>query len=358
MTTRGVAELSPRDMSSVSALRGSGLSGLSRLKRGAGGADHRGVGDATSLLVTGASGFVGARLVRLALERGHSVTAVVRPGSRVVRLAPVLGELELVRVDINDAWALERVVAERRPRACVHLAAVGAVVRENDLGRVLQTNAVACAQLAAALGRAGCARLITAGSSSEYGSVEGPMDERQAARPDDPYGVAKLAGGLLAALSARCYGMESAHLRLFSVYGPGEDPRRLVPAVVDALLAGRPLDLTAGEQVRDFVYVDDVAEALLEAVHRPGLDGVTVNVGTGIQTSVRDLCTMVADLTGGHELLRFGARPYRPGERFNWRASTRLAEEILGWRAQTALRDGLSATVAHARACDIAEVPA
>lgn len=316
------------------------------------------VGDATSLLVTGASGFVGARVVRLALEHGHSVTALVRPGSQLHRLAPVLREVELVETDITDFEELERVVGRVRPHACVHLAAVGAVVREDDLGRVLAANAEAPARLAEALGQAGSTRLVTAGSSSEYGRVDGAMDESRAARADDVYGVAKLAGGLLAAQTAARHGMKSAHLRLFSVYGPGEDGRRLVASVVDALLDRRPIDLTPGEQVRDFVYVDDAAEALLAAVERPGLDGVTINVGSGVQTTVRDLCETLAGIVGGHELLRFGARPYRDGERFSWRASTDRARRLLGWRAHTTLLDGLTATVAHARAERFAQVAA
>jgi nucleoside-diphosphate-sugar epimerase len=297
------------------------------------------------LLVTGAAGFVGAALARLALARGHEVVGAVGPRSRLDRLASVASDIAVVRADITDADALNAAVATARPDVCVHLAAAGAVVREDDLDLLLAANAMAPAHLARALADAGCARLVTAGSSSEYGTVTGPMDEAAACEPDDPYGVAKLAGGLLARVVARGHGLESAHLRLFSVYGPGEDPRRLVPSVINALLEGRSVALTPGDQVRDFVYVDDVAEALLDAALRPGIDGLTANVGTGVQTSVRALCLKVARLTGGHELLRFGAVPYREGERFAWRASTERAASELGWRARTPLDEGLGLTV-------------
>jgi UDP-glucose 4-epimerase len=301
------------------------------------------------LLVTGAGGFVGAAVVRLAVARGLDVVAAVGPQSRLDRLAPVARHVAVVRADVTDEAALAATVANARPDACVHLAAAGAVVREDDVGLLLVTNALAPARLARELARAGCARLVTAGSSSEYGSVTGAMDEASACDPDDPYGVAKLAGGLLARVVAREHGLESAHLRLFSVYGPGEDPRRLVPTVIHNLLAGRPVELTPGGQVRDFVYVDDVAEALLDAALRPGIDGLTANVGTGVQTTVRELCLEVAALTGGHDLLRFGAVPYRAGERFTWRAATEHAASELGWRARTMLHEGLRRTVAAER---------
>jgi nucleoside-diphosphate-sugar epimerase len=297
------------------------------------------------LLVTGASGFVGASVVHQAVARGLRVTALVGPTSRLERLAPLARHVAIRRVDITDCGALAAAVADARPDACIHLAAAGAVVREDDLEVLMVTNALAPARLARALADAGCARLVTAGSSSEYGTVAGPMDEALACAPDEPYGVAKLAGGLLARVVARDHGLETAHLRLFSVYGPGEDPRRLVSSVAAALLAGRPIDLTPGEQVRDFVHVDDVAEALLHAVRAPGLDGVTANVGTGVQTTVRELCLALARLTGGEELLRFGARPYRADERFTWRAATAHAREVLGWSARIDLEMGLRQTI-------------
>lgn len=305
--------------------------------------------------MTGASGFVGARLIRLALQRGHTVAALVGPDSHLHRLQHLLGEVDLIRADITDRRALDRVAATVRPDACVHLAAAGAVVRQDDLNTLLAANAVAPAHLAAALARAGCRRLVIAGSSSEYGPVDGVMDEASAPHPDDFYGVTKLAGGLLAAVAGARHGLETAQLRLFSVYGPGEDPRRLVPSVLRALLAGEPIRLTPGAQVRDFVYVDDVAEALLAAVDRPVLDTLTVNVGTGVQTSVRELCRLAADLIGGHHLLGFGALAYRPGERFSWRASTATAERALGWHARTLLADGLARTIEHTRNDQYAE---
>jgi dolichol-phosphate mannosyltransferase len=228
----------------------------------------------------------------------------------------------------------------------VHLAAVGAVARDDDeLERLFAANALAPASLARALAAAGCRRLVTAGSSSEYGPVAGPMAEPGPCAPDDAYGVAKLAGGQLARLVGRELGLETVHLRLFSVYGPREDPRRLVMSVVRALLAGRTVPLTPGRQVRDFVYVDDAAEALLAAAFQAGVEGLTVNVGSGIETTVRDLCLHLADATGGHHLLRFGALPYRDPERFEWRAATALAERSLGWTARTELQSGLRRTI-------------
>jgi nucleoside-diphosphate-sugar epimerase len=300
------------------------------------------------LLVTGAGGFVGTALVRRAAARGANVTAVVRPGS--TRAGSLDGATAIVGVDLTDAASLRETVNALRPDVCVHLAAAGAVVAEADVEQLLITNAVVPGLLAQTLAGCGCTRLVCAGSSSEYGPCDQAMSETRPLAPDDIYGAAKAAGGLISQAAGRAYGIDVVHLRLFSVYGPGEDERRLVAGVIRSLLAGRPLDLTAGEQVRDFVYVDDVADAFIAAACIPGLAGETINVGSGRETSVRELCELVASLVGADpRLLRFGVRPYRPNERFSWRADTDAAARLLGWRAETSLLDGLARTVAAAR---------
>jgi UDP-glucose 4-epimerase len=299
------------------------------------------------LLITGAAGFVGARVVRQAVGRGLDVVAAVGPTSRLDRIADLAGRIEIVRADVTDREALTAAVLRAQPDACIHLAATGSVVRDPDPSRVLATNALATATLIQALAQTRCARLVSTGSSSEYGPMDGPMDETRLPEPADPYGVAKLAGGKLAHVLGRELGLETAHLRLFSIYGPGEDSRRLIASLVRGLLTGRPVELTPGGQVRDFVYVDDAAGALLLAALRPGIDRLTVNVGSGIETSVREVAELAGDLTETRHLLRFGARPYRDGERFAWRAGTERAASELGWRATTSLREGLTRTIAH-----------
>jgi nucleoside-diphosphate-sugar epimerase len=300
---------------------------------------------AARVLVTGAAGFVGSAVVAEFVRRGHRVTAAVRPGSDPHRLEPLWGAIDLHQADLRDPDAVERLVWKSRPELCIHLAAAGAVTRCDDLDEVVAANTLAPLALGRALERSGCGRLVTAGSSSEYGPAAGPMDEAHLPDPDDVYGAAKLAGMVLLRAAARTWNMRVAHLRLFSVYGPGEDPRRLVMSVLLALRTGAPIDLTPGGQVRDFVYVDDVARAFVAAGERDIASGIVVNVGSGAEVTVQRLAVTAAAVVGADpSLLRFGARPYRLGERFAWRASTDLAAEVLGWRATTPLGAGLAAT--------------
>jgi dolichol-phosphate mannosyltransferase len=294
------------------------------------------------VVVTGAGGFVGAAVTRRLAELGHAPVAIVR--SRRDRLAGVAAEI--LELDLESAGAAERIAAIGAG-VCIHAAAAGAVAASRDAELLLRANALVPWRLATALAATGT-RLVSLGSSSEYGPCAGAMSERQAARPDDPYGASKLAGAALVHAS----GVEAVHLRLFSVYGPGEDATRLVPSLVKAALAGRPLDLSPGEQVRDFVHVDDAVDAILAAAFAPSLPEPVLNVGTGVQTSVRDAAALVAQAAGvDGSCFRFGARPYRDEarERFSWRADTTLTEQTLGWRAARTLAQGLAETVAAAR---------
>jgi nucleoside-diphosphate-sugar epimerase len=294
------------------------------------------------VLVTGAGGFCGAAIADALAAAGDDVIATMRPGGR----RPPAG-LRVAEWDLRDPDAVGALVRDIRPHVCIHAAAAGARARCDDVDELVQVNVVATAALTTALAAHGALRLVTLGSSSEYGTPAGAMAEDVVPAPDDAYGVSKLAGGLMARTLSRAAGPETVHLRLFSVYGPGEDAERLVPRVLRAVATQSPIDLTPGEQARDFVYVDDVVEAVALAAARPGIDGAVLNVGTGVETTVRRLAETACTIAGADPaLLRFGAQPYRRGERFRWVADPRRAEAVLGFRARTPLAEGLQRTLA------------
>ncbi len=297
------------------------------------------------ILVTGAGGFVGAALTARLVRLGHDVVAVTRPDGNTARLTGLLGQIEERPVDLTSGAAIGRLVDDVRPTVCVHCAAVGATTVSEDADALVAVNTLAPLAFARALSLTGCRRLVTVGSSSEYGPSGEPMTEAMLARPDDLYGATKLAGGILAGTAARAAGLSACHARLFSVYGPGEDRRRLIAAVASAVVSGRAVELTEGAQRRDLVFIDDAVEALVLAIASPDPPAV-FNVGTGLGSSVRDACLALADAAGAnHDLLRFGALPYRSGERFAWSADPARATARLGFVARTSLVDGARKTV-------------
>ena len=262
------------------------------------------------IAVTGAAGFIGAQVVRRLRETGDEVLAVVRKGKRPSRLRDLPG-LRVHELALEDTPRLRLWLEEERPEAVVHLAWYARpqdyLVSPENLASLAAT-----ARLAEAVFASGCRKLVGVGTCLEYAAADRPFLESDPADPVSPYASAKHAAFLVArALAARA-GAELAWARVFHLFGPGEDPSRLVPTVAASLARGEPIDVTAGEQVRDYLHVADVA-AGIAALARPGASGV-FNVCSGTARPLRELILAIGQLRGRADLLRFGARPYAPGE--------------------------------------------
>jgi len=176
-------------------------------------------------------------------------------------------------------------------------------------------------------------RVVYLSTGEVYGAAPTPWREDTTPQPTSDYARAKLAGE--AALAAVA---PTVVLRIGVAYGPGQKPPMVLPSIVDAVRAGQPIALTEGTQTRDFVFVDDVAEAIARAMAAPA--GV-YNIGSGVETRVRDACERFGELLGAPELLRFGARPMRDDDLARYVLDPSRARDVLGLRATTSLADGL-----------------
>ncbi len=230
----------------------------------------------------------------------------------------------------------------------IHLAAAGVVEKVDGVSELVSTNVDGTMAVLLAAQRFG-ARLIYCGSCFEYGSGAAWSEDALPA-PTSEYGASKAAGWLIAQAFAHRTGLEVVSLRPFTMYGPMEPPGRLVPSVVRHALAGRPIDLTPGDQVRDFVYVADVADAFIAASTTDAAVGGTFNVCSGSAVTVRDVVQRILRSTGSTAPARFGALSYRPSERRVLSGDTSRAERILGWRARVSLDEGLARTIDWFRA--------
>ena len=291
-------------------------------------------------LVTGAAGFVGSRVTRALAGGGFDVHAVVRgdPGRRLESVDGV----RLERCDLADSIAVAELVARVEPELCIHcawIATPGAYLTSPENA----THEQIAGNLARTLVAHGCARIVGVGTCFEYAPSDEPLRETSRLAPTTPYARAKVAA--LGRLQDACEGAPTtfAWARLFYLYGPGEDPRRLVPSVVLSLLDGQPARTTPGEQLRDFLHVDDVAGALI-AVARSDVTG-SVNIGAGRSVAVRELVETLGGITGRPDLVELGALPYAPGDPMVVSAdNSRLTKEC-GFRQRLTLVDGLSDTV-------------
>lgn len=299
------------------------------------------------VLVTAGGGFIGSRVVRRALACGASVSVLVRPEDGRDRLSNLEG-VRFYEGDILDEPAVTRALAEEKPNLVVHTAGLVDSRREPSLvPSMMRLHALGMAHLLEASRLAEVAHVVALGSSGEYGASAAVFAEDRIAEPVDPYSVSKLAATDLAMTYDRAFGLPCTVVRPFVVYGPGELKNRIFSTVFGkALAGGGEVDFTAGEQVRDFVYVDDVAEGILRAALTPAARGQILNLGIGRGTRVRDAVTIAIAASQNRVIPLFGKLPYRPGEPPSLVADNTKIEAILGWSPPTSVEEGVALTYA------------
>jgi nucleoside-diphosphate-sugar epimerase len=298
------------------------------------------------VLVTGATGFVGACLTRRLAEAGHEVHLLLREDSPTWRLADILDRLVLHRLDLRDAAAVGQAVRAAGPEVVYHLATFGGFAGQSDAGEIIATNLLGTVNLLAACQETGFVRFVNTGSSSEYGPKESPMQEHDLLEPAGAYGVAKGAATLYCRAEALAKGLPVVTLRLFSPYGPWDDPRRLIPYVISTLLRGESPRLAGATAVRDFVFIDDVVALYLSLLTSAAPPGAVYNVGSGSQRSTGEVVRLITELIGNGVEPLWGAVAHQRQEPARWEADISLVRRELGWQPTTSLRDGLQRTIA------------
>jgi nucleoside-diphosphate-sugar epimerase len=300
------------------------------------------------ILVTGAAGFIGSHVVRELLNADRDVAIVVRPGNPLLRLRDVADRVRVLHCDLADLASLRPALVSWRPEACIHLAWYA------EPGKYLAAPENVPALMASLtlldeLIRADCGQVVMAGTCAEYDTDNGYLREDGPVRPLTLYAAAKLSLNLIASQIAADAGITLAWARLFFLYGPFEDERRLIPALMRALMRGQPFPATAGEQVRDYLHVEDMASALW-ALAEQRVSG-TVNVCSGVPVTMRQVMEEVAATVGNGHLIQFGAIPYRDWDpRFICGDNRRLREQGCWTPRYTTLRSGLEQTAAWWRA--------
>jgi nucleoside-diphosphate-sugar epimerase len=290
------------------------------------------------VLVTGASGCVGRHAIDGIVARGYDVHAIT--SREPAGDAP---GVTWHRADLLEAGVPAQIVDRVRPTHLLHMAwyiAPGRWASAPENFAWVQ----ASLELLRAFGAAGGQRVVGAGSCLEYDWAYGYCsEERTPLRPHTAYGVCKNALQTLTTALGPASGFSSTWGRIFFLYGPHEHPDRLVPAVVRALLSGEPARCSHGRQVRDYLYVQDVADAFVEL-----LDGdVTgpVNIASGEPIELRTIVRRTGELIGRPELVRLGAIPAAATDTPLVVADVTHAREAMPWRPRVGLDEGLSRTI-------------
>jgi nucleoside-diphosphate-sugar epimerase len=303
------------------------------------------------VLLTGASGFIGSHLARLLVSSGESVAAILKPSSDRWRIADVEASLRVIDCDLGDRGRLQEHLAQDPPDVCIHLAWHGwsgpSLTAEENLSSL-----AASLELLRALADAGCRRFVGVGTCFEYDTAPGMLSETTPAAPTDLYGVCKHSLWMAAQALSPIVKMEVAWARVFLVYGPFDDERRLVPSLALSLIRGEAARTTPGEQVRDIIHVEDAASAIW-AIARSNHTR-EVNVASGIPVKVADVARQIGEIVGRPELLQIGALPYRASDPPVLVADTTVLRNTIGWTPRYDLATGLAGTVAWWRAHEAA----
>ncbi len=299
-------------------------------------------------LVTGASGFIGANLVRRLLGKGHEVHAFVCDKENMWRLKDVSDKVQTHVVDLTNAGRVDEAVRAIQPQNVYHLATYGGYPRETDMTKTFLTNVVGSLNLFTALEQVGSVRhVVSSGTSSEYGLKSEPMRENDILAPNTPYGVAKAAQTHLAQYFSKQRNFPITTLRLLSVYGPFEAKGRLVGDIMRALVLSTSVKLSSPNPKRDFIFVDDVTDAMLAIGARADLGGHVFNIGSGQERSVGEVVESAMNTLNIHVPVEWGAIVNtRTFETTRWVADISKAKELFAWEPRRSLEEGIKKTFA------------
>ncbi|MFA5935791.1 MAG: NAD-dependent epimerase/dehydratase family protein [Patescibacteria group bacterium] len=284
-----------------------------------------------TVLVTGGTGFIGAALVRRLKDLEANVVTLSRHAEGA----------NAIQADLGDASSLSAALAGKTFDAVFHLAAAGVAPNKEKQTSLLHLNAEGTENLLRVLESSPACPVVVAGSWTEYGRVSTlPVSEDHPCQPESPYGIAKLAS----TLTARAWALRTKRavtiLRFFNVYGAGESPHRLGPSVFKAFSAGRAPELSNPDQERDFVFIDDVLEALLGAVDLEE-HGLILNVGSGVRTTLAAYVTEMREAMQVDIPSQWGNAEPRPWDVPSMQADVSRIKEKLGWTPHTSLSEGV-----------------
>jgi len=297
------------------------------------------------VLITGASGFVGACLARKLLKEKHNIHIITRDTTNLWRLCDVVKDIEIHNIDLIDSEKIAKLASDINIDQVYHLATYGGYHYQNNIEDVINTNVVGTWNLFREFSKKGIEMFINTSSSSEYGEKCEPMREEMRVIPNNMYGASKAAGTILCSTYASINKLPLVTLRLFSPYGYYDAKTRLIPTVISSCLLGKEIKLSQKDSKRDFVFIDDVVEAYLAASKLESSYGEIFNIGSGLQYTTEEIVNNILNLIGKDAEISWEPNLDRQYEPLMWVSDNKNAYEKLKWSPNVDISLGLNTTI-------------
>lgn len=300
-----------------------------------------------TILVTGAAGFIGSNLIRKLISLDNKVHIFVKKSTNLWRIKDIINQVKIHNISLTNLKQIEKSVKHFKPEIIYHLAAHGSYPQQIDPPTIIKTNILGTANLITALNSINYKCFVNTGSSSEYGFKNKPMKETDLLAPESFYAATKATSTYFCQVIAKNFARPIITLRPFSVYGPYEEPTRLIPTVIKNIIISKPVLLTSKTAKRDFIYVEDFVNCYLKIPQliNKKLYGQVFNVGTGKQYSNEDIVKTVRQILKKKVIIRKGAYKNRTWDSDYWVGNISKAKRLLHWKPEHSLKEGLRKTV-------------
>lgn len=305
-----------------------------------------------SVLVTGATGFIGSHLTARLVKLGYSTHVIVRPQSNLLRLQQLASKIRFHSLNLTNHKQVKRTAVEIKPQLIFHLAGYGvqtyADISSDNTRTILLSNIQGTfSLLQAAADLNSLKAFVHTGSCFEYGSREQSFLETDPLSPVNIYGASKASSTFIAKAYANNFNIPIIILRPFTVYGPWENPTRFISTTIRRCLSGLNPQVTRQKIIRDYVYIDDLVEGyILAAKFAPKLKGNILNISTGIGTTTEQIAKIIIAKVGNINLKpEIGSFPQRIGEVLTLIGNPAQAKKTINWKAKTALEIGIQQTL-------------
>jgi len=298
-----------------------------------------------TILITGATGFVGSNILRRLIGYGCRKThIIIRKTSDTWRIKDIEKKAHRHYADIRDSAHLKNVVRKIKPRMIFHCAIYGGYSFQKEEDAILDTNINGTINIIRGLSNIAYESFINIGSSSEYGMKNRAMNEDDELCPLDTYGVSKATATVYAQTVAASEKKPITTIRPFSVFGPYEEKTRLIPSLIDACLHDKEIFIRSPLSVRDYIYIDDVVDFFLTVAGKKTSLGI-LNLAGGRQRSVRDVVRTVERVAKKKLRVKYAEFAIPKLEPRYWIADMKKAKKVLGWRLTTKFESGIRKTI-------------